>query len=263
VARKRSGFDRLQLAGVAFLGVWLVVGVGLLSQMARLQPRYLEAVTPAIAAVVGVGIAQLAGAGRRTAMLLLAAVAATALAGIALAHPPLWAVVAALAAVAGCGALIVWRSGASGALVALALVAVLAVPAASAVTVARQHRSNAGLPVPMPAPALSAFLLSHQKGARYEVASPAVARASTLIIRDTQPVLMLTSLYGQPLLTPAQLQHLVATKQVRYLLGRGACGPTGACPPVLHWARAHARDVSRSAGLAPGTISRLSVKRVH
>jgi 4-amino-4-deoxy-L-arabinose transferase-like glycosyltransferase len=216
LARNRTGFDRLQLAGVAFLGVWLVVGVGLLSHISRLQPRYLEAVTPAIAAVIGVAIARLAQA----------------------------------------------RRG-SGALVALALVAVLAVPTASAVTVARQHRSDAGLPVPTPAPALSAFLLSHQNGARYEVASPAVARASTLIIRDAQPVLMLTSLYGQPLLTPAQLQHLVATNQVRYLLGRGACGPTGACPPVVRWARAHARDVSRSAGLAPGTISRLSVKPVR
>jgi hypothetical protein len=74
---------------------------------------------------------------------------------------------------------------------------------------------------------------------------------------------MLTSLYGQPLLTPAELQQLVATKQVRYLLGRGVCGTTGACPPVLRWAHQHARDVSRGAGLAPGTISRLSVKPVR
>jgi 4-amino-4-deoxy-L-arabinose transferase-like glycosyltransferase len=216
LARKRTGFDRLQLAGVAFLGVWLVVGVGLLSHMSRMEPRYLEAVTPAIAAVIGVAIAQLAARAPRR----------------------------------------------NGLLVALALVAVLAVPVASAVTVARQHRSDAGLPVPPPAPALSAFLLSHQNGARYEVASPTVARASTLIIRDARPVLMLTSLYGRPLLTPVQLQHLVATKQVRYLLGRGACGKTGACPPVVRWARAHARDVSRAAGLAPGTVSRLSVKPV-
>jgi 4-amino-4-deoxy-L-arabinose transferase-like glycosyltransferase len=199
---------------VAFLGVWMVVGVGVLSHMSRLQPRYLDAVTPAIAAVIGVAIARLAALAPRR----------------------------------------------NGALVALALVAVLAVPAASAVTVAGQHRSNAGLPVPAPAPGLSAFLLSHQNGARYEVASPAVARASTLIIRDGQPVLMLTSLYGQPLLTPARLQHLVATGQVRYLLGRGGCGKTGACPPVLRWAHRHAHDVSRAAGLAPGTISRLSVR---
>jgi 4-amino-4-deoxy-L-arabinose transferase-like glycosyltransferase len=117
LARKRHGFDRLQLAGVVFLGVWLVVGVGLLSHMSRLQPRYLEAVTPAIAAVIGVAIARLAAFAPRR----------------------------------------------NGLLVALALVAVLAVPAASAITVARQHRSNAGLPVPAPAPALSAFLLAHQR----------------------------------------------------------------------------------------------------
>jgi 4-amino-4-deoxy-L-arabinose transferase-like glycosyltransferase len=260
LARKRRGFDRLQVAGVAFLGVWLVIGVGLLSHMSRLQPRYLEAVTPAIAAVIGVGIAQLVQADRRIA---LTGVGATVLAGIALAHPPAWAVVAALAALAGCGALVLSAPRLRGPVVALALVAVLAVPSAAAVTVAREHLSNAGLPVPAPAPALSAFLLSHQQGAHYEVASPAVARASTLIIADAKPVLMLTSLYGQPLLDPAQLQHLVATNQVRYLLGRGACGTTGACPPVVRWARSHARDVSRAAGLPPGPISRLSVKPVR
>jgi 4-amino-4-deoxy-L-arabinose transferase-like glycosyltransferase len=266
LARKRTGFARLQIAGVAFFGVWLVVGVGLLSHMSRLQPRYLEAVTPAIAAVVGVGLAQLVGvakADRRAGALLLAAVGATVLVGIVLVSPPTLAAVAGLAGFAGCVALVVWRPRLSTALVALGLVAVLAVPAASALTVAREHRSNAGLPVPTPASALSAFLLSHQHGARYEVASPAVARASTLIIRDAKPVLMLTSLYGQPLLTSAQLQHLVASNQVRYLLGRGACGKTGQCPPVVRWAHAHARDVSRSAGLPPGTISRLTVKRVR
>ncbi len=216
LVRKRGGFDRLQLAGAGFFGVWLAVGVGLLSHMSRLQPRYLDAIAPAIAAVVGVATAQLVERRRHRTLLL-----------------------------------------------ALGLAAVLAVPFASALTVARQHRSNAGLPVPTPQPALSTFLLSQGGGARYEVASSAVARASTLIIRDARPVLMLTSLYGQPLVTPVELQHLVATGQVRYLLGRGACGATGACPPVIRWAHAHARDVSRSAGLVPGTVSRLSVRRVR
>jgi 4-amino-4-deoxy-L-arabinose transferase-like glycosyltransferase len=257
--RKRGRFDRVQFAGVVFLGVWLVLGVALMSQMSRLQPRYLEAVTPAIAAVVGVALAHLA---RRAPRLFLVAVGATVLAGIALAAPPSWAVVAGLAAFAGCGAAVLWRP--SGAvLAALGLVAVLSVPSASAVAVAREHRSDAGLPVAVPSPALSAFLLAHDGGARYEVASPTVARASTLIIRDARPVLMLTSLYGQPLLDPAQLQRLVAAGQVRYLLGRGACPATGTCPPVVRWAHAHARDVSRSAGLPPGTVSQLSVRRLR
>jgi 4-amino-4-deoxy-L-arabinose transferase-like glycosyltransferase len=61
LAHRRRGarIDRLTLAGAVFFGVWLVAGVGLLSHMQRLQPRYLEAATPAIAAVVGVAVAWL------------------------------------------------------------------------------------------------------------------------------------------------------------------------------------------------------------
>ena len=46
--------------------VWLVTGVGLLSHMQRMEPRYLETVTPAIAAAVGIGAAAFAdGIARR------------------------------------------------------------------------------------------------------------------------------------------------------------------------------------------------------
>jgi 4-amino-4-deoxy-L-arabinose transferase-like glycosyltransferase len=267
LARRRGErFDRLQLAGAVFLGTWLVVGVGLLSHMQRLQPRYLEAATPAIAAIVGVGLARLVAAAPRRlgAAVLVAAVGVTAVGGALLAGPPTWAVVVALTAVAGCGAAaaaLAWPRRAA-ALAVLGLVAVLAVPASSALTVARQHRSDAGLPVPAPPPALSRFLLAHQGRARYELASPSVARAAPLIIRDARPVLMLTSLYGRPLVDAAQLRHLVATGQVRYMLGRGACGSTS-CGDAVRWARKHARDVSAAAGLPPGTVSRLTTKAVR
>jgi 4-amino-4-deoxy-L-arabinose transferase-like glycosyltransferase len=267
VTRRRS-FDRLQLAGAAFLGVWLVVGVAVLSHMQRLQPRYLEAATPAIAAVTGVGLAGLvavAGSHRRIgAAVLVAAVAATAAGAALLAGPPAWAVAVALAAVAACALVAVLRAWPQRAatLAALGLVAVLAVPASAALTVAGEHRSDAGLPVPAPPAALSAFLIAHQGHARYEVASPTVARSAPLIIHDARPVLMLTSLYARPLLDAAQLKHLVATGQVRYMLGRGSCG-TPHCPPAVRWARAHARDVSKRAGLPPGTLTRLTVAKVR
>jgi 4-amino-4-deoxy-L-arabinose transferase-like glycosyltransferase len=63
-ARRRRGarFDRIQRAGAVFFGSWLILGVGLLSHMQRLQPRYLEAATPAIAAAVGAGLAGLVAA---------------------------------------------------------------------------------------------------------------------------------------------------------------------------------------------------------
>src|SRR4051794_54781 len=99
IARRRRGarVDRLTFAGTVFLAVWLVAGVGLLSHMQRLQPRYLEAATPAIAAVVGVGVAWLSARAlprrRLAAGALVGAVAVSAIGAVLLAHPPAWAVV--------------------------------------------------------------------------------------------------------------------------------------------------------------------------
>jgi 4-amino-4-deoxy-L-arabinose transferase-like glycosyltransferase len=252
---------RLPFAGAAFLGVWLVTGTGMLSMAQRMQPRYLEAVTPAIAAVLGVGVAWLAVRARRRrlpAIALAACAAVVALAGVALVHPPAWATVSALAAACACGTLAAARRRPPAALVACALVAALSVPLASSVSVAREHRSNAGLALDVPL-ALSTFLVSHQGGARYEVASATVFRASPLIVRDARPVLMLTSYHGRPLLSASALAGLVRTGEVRYiLLGRGDCARTG-CAPVVRWAHAHARDISRAAAVGPpGTLFELS-----
>jgi 4-amino-4-deoxy-L-arabinose transferase-like glycosyltransferase len=267
--RTRGGrLDRLQLAGGVFLGTWLILGVGVLSHMQRFAPRYLEAATPAIAAVVGVSLAGLVAAARSHRRIgaagLMAVVAAVAVGGALLAAPPTWAVVVALVAAVGCGVAGAVFAAPRGAttLTLLALVAVLAVPTSAALAVARQHRSDAGLPVPTPAAALSSFLIAHQGSARYEVASPSVARAAPLIIRDARPVLMLTSLYGRPLLDAAQLRQLVASGQVRYLLGRGSCGSTS-CGSAVQWARTHSRDVSAAAGLPRGTLSRLTTTRTR
>jgi 4-amino-4-deoxy-L-arabinose transferase-like glycosyltransferase len=234
--------------------------------MQRLQPRYLEAATPAIAAVVGVGLAQLVALARSRrgvgAAPLLAAVSVAAVGGALLARPSATVVVVALAAVAGCAIVAAARAwpGRITTLAVLGLVAVLAVPAATAVTVARQHRSDAGLPLRTPRlAALSRFVIAHQGAARYEVASPSVVRAAPLIIRDARPVLMLTSLNGRPLLDGARLQQLVATGQVRYALGRASC-TAKRCPSVARWERAHSRDVSAAAGQPAGTVYRLTTK---
>jgi Dolichyl-phosphate-mannose-protein mannosyltransferase len=47
--------DRAGRAGLAALAVWLATGLVLLSAMRDLHPRYLEAVTPAVAGCLGVG----------------------------------------------------------------------------------------------------------------------------------------------------------------------------------------------------------------
>ncbi|MDX6716707.1 MAG: hypothetical protein QOH30_3265, partial [Baekduia sp.] len=268
LVRRRAyrGANRLQLGGAVFFGTWLVLGVGLLSHMQRLQPRYLEAATPAIAAVVGIGLAALVAAARpgrlAGAALLVAAAAAVAVGGVLLASPPTWAVVVAAVAVAGCAAaaLLPRHPQRTAALLACGLLAVLAVPTAGAITVAHQHRSDAGVPLhtsPARLAALSRFLTAHQGRARYEVASPNVVRAAPLIIRDARPVLMLTSLNGRPLLDGAQLDQLVATGQVRYLLGRPTCTRTG-CADAIRWARKHTVDVSAAAAQPPHTLYRLT-----
>jgi 4-amino-4-deoxy-L-arabinose transferase-like glycosyltransferase len=241
--------------------------VGVLSNMQRLQPRYLEAATPAIAAVVGVGLASLVASARSRrgvgTVPLVGAVAAVAVGGALLTHAPAWAVVVALAGAAGCGTVAAARAWPhrTTALAVLGLVAVLAVPASAAVRVAGQHRSAAGLPLrtsPTRLAALSDFLIAHQGRARYEVASPNVVRAAPLIIRDARRVLMLTSLYGRPLIGAARLRQLVAGGQVRYaLLGRASCSSRG-CAPAIRWALAHSRDVSAAARQRPGTVYRLS-----
>jgi 4-amino-4-deoxy-L-arabinose transferase-like glycosyltransferase len=46
-----------KLALAASLILWLVLGIALFSDMARLHPRYTEAVTPAVAGTLGIGIA--------------------------------------------------------------------------------------------------------------------------------------------------------------------------------------------------------------
>jgi 4-amino-4-deoxy-L-arabinose transferase-like glycosyltransferase len=259
--RRLRGRARLPFAGAAFLGVWLVTGVGMLSKAQRMQPRYLEAVTPAIAAVLGVGVAWLAARARRrrgAATALASGAAVVAVAGVALVRPPAWATVAALAGACACAALAAAPRRRAVALAACALVAALSVPFASSLSVARQHRSNAGLALEAQ-PALSTFLITHQGRARYEVASATVFRSSPLIIRDGRPVLMLTSYHGRPLLSAARLAQLVAAGDVRYILmGSGDCAPTG-CAAVVRWAHAHASDISRAAGVGPpGTLFELS-----
>jgi hypothetical protein len=247
---RRGPRERSAVAGAAFFATWLLVGVALISHMQRLQPRYLEAVTPAIAGVVGIGLASLAV---RAPRLLAAGSAVVAVVAVALVHPPATATVLALAAAGLAVVVALVRRPARIALGACALVAVLAVPTASAISVARAHQSDAGLQVRIPGlDALSAFLIAHQGTARYEAASTSTFSASPLIVRDGRPVLMLTSYHGRPLLQAAQLARLVRDGEVRYLLVGGG-GGSG----VVRWARSHARAVTVP-GVPKGTVFRLT-----
>jgi 4-amino-4-deoxy-L-arabinose transferase-like glycosyltransferase len=245
--RRRAAGRRLPVAGGAFVAVWLVLAVAVMSKMQRFEPRYLEAVTPAIAAAIGIGIAWLAS---RAPRVLAACATVAAVVAIALVASPAWAIAIAAAAVVACVALAL-RGSARMALAACALAAVLAVPTASALTVARDHGSDAGLVVRTPGlDALSAFLRAQQGRSRYEVASTSIMKVAPLIIRDGRPVLMLTA-DDRPLLTPARLEQLVRNGEVRYLMIGSGQGP------VFRWAVAHA-DRVHVPGVPDGTLYRLS-----
>ncbi|HZV73399.1 MAG TPA: glycosyltransferase family 39 protein [Conexibacter sp.] len=264
---------RLRRAGVAFVAVWLLVGIAVFSRMVVVYARYLDAIAPAIALAIGAGAAALATRAptRRVAALALAlAVGATVALAVPVAspRPGVWLAAAGVTVVLALLALTV-RARAhvpARAFLVLALAGLLTVPAATAVRIAAGHESDSGAPGSMPTrqlTRLSTYLKAHRAGARYQLATMAAASAGAVIARDGQPVLVLTTAYGRPLVSPHQLAALVRAGQVRYVLAGGAVCVRGeshertGCAPVVLWARAHGQDVGRDAGIRDGLLLRL------
>jgi 4-amino-4-deoxy-L-arabinose transferase-like glycosyltransferase len=255
---------RLRTAVGLGLTVWLATGLVLFSQMTRLHPRYVEGFTPAVAALVGIGVAW-ATQPRARIRLVFLGVALAALLGYA-AHllyglPPIWW--AALACALGAVALAWFDRVDTGVLaVALALAAVLAIPTQASIRAVRLSVSDAGNVGSLPAEELqllSSYLRAHQGSAHYEVAADSATKAGALIVRDGQPVVVLTTYEARPLTTVAQLQKLIVQGEVRYALLTGLCGvhtarTNAACSPAALWVRTHAKDVSREAGLTRGQV---------
>jgi hypothetical protein len=280
VARRTTGAApdqaaRLRRAGAVAIGLWLVIGTVLFSLMGRLQPRYLEAISPAVATGLAVGAVTLGGLAARHRAGAVALAAGTGAAVLvasgfarASAAPHAAALLVGAALVAACAALAVPHVRArpavvAGGLTALALGALLAMPLGTAIHLARVGSTDSGRPGYMPATrveALSRFLTAHRDGARYEFVSSTALKAGPMIAHDGQPVLILTSLYAQQITSAPALAQAVRSGQVRYaLLGPMRCS---ACIPSLHWARAHATDVGRRAGVGRGLLYRLSTRAV-
>jgi 4-amino-4-deoxy-L-arabinose transferase-like glycosyltransferase len=72
--RRRLHLDRTQRAGLAAVAVWLAIGTVLFSVQSGLRPRYLEALDPAVAGVLGIALLGALRGRPRLAALVVAAV---------------------------------------------------------------------------------------------------------------------------------------------------------------------------------------------
>jgi 4-amino-4-deoxy-L-arabinose transferase-like glycosyltransferase len=250
------------------VGLWWAAGVILFSFEHRVQTRYLEAFTPAVAVLLGVGLAAVAGRVRSregTAALLAGLTVSIAYAahvtGVGtIVHTGLrvgliiGAVTFVLALVALALALRRgwprwWSPGVAG---TLALAAVLAFPVSRDVRIERRHESDEPSTIHLTAivlRSLSRYLRAHQGGARYETAVSAPTLAAPLITQDARPVLLLTSIGGRPIVSLSQFVADVRSREVGYLLTRGVCprrrNPAlAACSLTVEWAVAHGRNVT-------------------
>jgi 4-amino-4-deoxy-L-arabinose transferase-like glycosyltransferase len=270
---------RIRRASAVGLSVWMLVGIVLFSHQIRLHPRYVEGFTPAVAAMLGIGIAWAASPGgpRKLSRLRLGALLVT-LAAIVYyserllyGYPIEWWIsllgalgAAACAVLARIGGLPIAarRRLAPGAVIVLALIAVLVVPLKADQTAIVDRISDAGLVGQLPGSQqhpLSVYLRAHQGGAYYELAAESATAVGSLIVQDARPVLMLTSYDGRVLTSVPKLEQLIARGKVRYAFLNTFCAGAEqsvnpACSAPARWVRAHGTDVSREAGLSQGGL---------
>ena len=265
---------RLRRAGAAGLAVWMLVGIALFSTMSRLHPRYVEAFTPAVAAMLGVGVAwAVIPRGRARLVALLGTLAITVYYAERLLYGTTGAWWIALLGALGAATFVLLARlrfletdlravlAPTGALV-LTLIAVHAIPFSADVTAINNHVTDAGyvgaLPTGVQRP-VSAYLRAHQGSARYEVAAVSATGIGSLIVQDARPVLVLTSYGARVFTSVSRLEQLIAQGQVRYALMTSSCGRHGsslnpACSAPAKWVRAHGTDVSRQAGLSDSRV---------
>jgi 4-amino-4-deoxy-L-arabinose transferase-like glycosyltransferase len=228
-AGSRRTTRRLATALAVAVAAWLVLGVGVLSAMNHMPVRYLEAVTPAIAAALGIGVVM--------------AVRAALPEGFGLRAPVLAATAVAV------------------------VLAAPAAQSIHVVSARSSDGGNDGALPPAELAALSSYLTRHRGDARYEFAAIDAEDAGALIARDGQPVLILAATPYRPLVSTGALAGAVRRGEVRYVLAstaRSSRRTNRARKRVVAWVRAHATDVSRQAGLAGDRVLyRMDPATVH
>jgi 4-amino-4-deoxy-L-arabinose transferase-like glycosyltransferase len=266
-----EGAARLRRAVAAGMIVWTATGIALFSEMARLHPRYVEGVMPAVAALFGIGVAWAAsGTGRGRLLALGVALIASVyyVERLLYGRPGVWwlALAGALGALAFAAlARLSPRTSSparialiSGATIAMALLSVLALPVSVDVTAIENRVGDAGYVGALPGDEqrqVSSYLLARQGSARYEMAAESATQIGSLIVQDARPVVILTTYEARVFTSVARLQRLIARGEVRYAFLNTYCGQVAskvnaACSAPARWIRAYGTDVSRQAGLS-------------
>jgi 4-amino-4-deoxy-L-arabinose transferase-like glycosyltransferase len=273
---------RIRRAAAAGLSLWTLTGIVLFSDMVRLHPRYVEGFMPAVAALLGIGVAwavdlrkptRPVGPGWVRLLALVVALAATVyyVERLLYGRSGVWWITLAGAlgalTLTGLARLRVNRSANSSALlaagtIALTLLAVLALPLSTDLTAIDNRVSDAGLVGELPGAQqhpLSAYLLARQDGAHYEVAAESATSIGSLIVQDGRPILVLTTYDARVFTTVAELKRLVAEGKVRYAFLNTFCTHEApslnpACSAPARWVRAHGTDISIEAGLPQGGL---------
>ncbi|HEX5852276.1 MAG TPA: glycosyltransferase family 39 protein [Solirubrobacteraceae bacterium] len=260
----REARARMRRASAAGVGLWMLTGIVLFSHMARLHPRYVEGFTPAVAAMLGIGVAwALAPSSeRRRANVRLAVLTGSLLVAVLYGErllygtPGIWwlsllcalgaITLAALARAPGAPSPAAPAStpGAPSAAtpapraprrdslaragaVTLTLVSILAIPLRADVTAIETHITFAGYVGAMPSEQqrlVSSYVRAHQRGARYELAAASATAIGSLIVQDAGPVLVLTTYAGRVFTPIDRLRRLTAQGQVRYAFLNSVCG---------------------------------------
>jgi 4-amino-4-deoxy-L-arabinose transferase-like glycosyltransferase len=262
-ARPPEVEERLRLALLAGVMVWLLTGIALFSDMSRLHPRYTEAFTPAVAATLGIGLAwatERRGRERLLALSVTLLVVALYAEQLLFGTSTVWWITAAGAL----GALALAWSGfprrdtvRAGVTAMAALVCLLAIPLWASLNAVRENVSDTnplGILHPGELSPLSAYLRAHQGSAYYEVAFDSGTKMGELVERDARPILVLTTLEGHVFTSLARLRALAAAGKVRYAFLDEGCGPQSPptdpdCSAPARWVSEHGTDVSKQAGM--------------
>jgi 4-amino-4-deoxy-L-arabinose transferase-like glycosyltransferase len=269
-----AGSRQLRIAFAAGLALWVLTGIVLFSHMVRLHPRYVEGFLPAVAAMLGIGAAWPSQPrGRLRPIVLLVALVLIVVYGERLLYgtPPEWWISALSALAAILLAALARLPGtplrlrtvlAPPAVLVLSLCAPLSISLGTDIAAINDHISDAGYVGALPAEELklaSSYLRAHQGSARYEVAAQSATQIGSLIVKDARPIVILTTYNARVFTSVTKLKHLVAAGELRYAFLNTPCPhhplPTDpGCSAPAKWIRAHARDVSRQAGLKRGGV---------